>query len=113
MRINYDGRKFRSVISSGTGDVGAETDFFYHEAGDVVWAEYSGGEIARGHLIAVRDGDGNLDMRYHHVNIKGELMTGVCTSSPQILADGRLRLHEKWRWTSGDLSCGESILEEF
>ena len=113
MGIDYDGRKFRSVQSTSTGDVGAEAVFYYHQAGDVVWAEYSGGEIARGHLIAIRDAEGNLNMRYHHVNIKGELMTGVCTSAPQILADGRIRLHEKWRWTSGDLSSGESVLQEF
>ena len=113
MKINYDGRKFRSVKNSGTGEVGTETVFYYHKAGDIVWAEYSGGEIARGHLVAIRDDEGNLDMRYHHVNIKGELMTGVCTSAPQILDDVRIRLHEKWRWTSGDLSSGESVLQEF
>lgn len=53
-----------------------------------------------------------LDMRYHHVNIRGELMTGVGTSTPEILADGRIRLHETWQWTSGGLSSGESVIEE-
>lgn len=51
-------------------------------------------------------------MRYQHVNAEGELMTGICRSTPEVLADGRIRLHEKWRWTSGDLSSGESIIEE-
>jgi len=39
-------------------------------------------------------------------------MTGICTSTPEILPDGKIRLHEKWRWTSGDLSEGESVIEE-
>ena len=52
------------------------------------------------------------DMRYQHLNTAGELMTGVCISTPEILPDGGIRLHEKWRWTSGDLSEGSSVIEE-
>src|SRR5687768_70709 len=111
-RISYDNRRFRSVENSETGEVGTDTLFDYHHAGDIVWAEYSGGDIVRGHLIAICDRFGALDMRYHHINTRGELMTGVCTSTPEILADGRMRLHEKWRWTAGDLSSGESVIEE-
>lgn len=112
MSISYDDRRFRSVANSETGEVGAETIFHYHQDGDVVWAEYSGGEIVHGMLIALVLDDDLLDMRYQHVNRNGELMTGVCRSIPEILPDGRLRLHEKWQWTSGDLSTGESIVEE-
>ena len=75
-------------------------------------ADYSGGDIVSGHLIAICDSEGALDMRYHHVNTSGKLMTGVCRSTPEILTDGRIRLHEKWQWTSGDRSSGESIIEE-
>lgn len=113
MTIDYNNRRFRSIENSATGEVGAETIFTYHQSGDIVWAEYSGGSIARGHLIATSGLDGALNMRYHHINISGELMTGECRSTPELLPDGRIRLHEEWRWTSGDLSSGESIIEEF
>lgn len=112
MKIDYDGRSFASVRNSPGGEVGADTIFCYRQLGDVVWAEYRGGEIVRGHLIAKCDGDGVLDMRYHHVNTRGDLMTGTCSSTPELLPDGRIRLHEKWRWTSGDRSAGESVVEE-
>lgn len=92
--------------------MGAETIFYYHQEGDVVWAEYSGGDIVRGSLIAKCDARGNLDMRYQHINRKRELMTGICVSKPEVLPDGRIRLHEKWQWTSGDRSTGESVVEE-
>jgi hypothetical protein len=75
-------------------------------------ANYSGGQIISGHLIAIVDANGALDMRYHQVNTKGELMTGICFSTPEILLNGKIRLHEKWEWTSGDKSVGESIIEE-
>jgi hypothetical protein len=112
MEISYDGRVFKPLSNSGTGEVGEGTIFRYHQEGDLVWAEYSGGEIRIGTLIAKILDDGSLDMRYQHMNAAGDLMTGVCRSTPELLADGRLRLHEKWRWTSGDLSAGESVIEE-
>lgn len=112
-KINYDGRKFRLAKNSGTGEVGEGTVFYYYQSGDIVWAEYGGGEIARGHLIAIADAAGCLDMRYHHINTNGIVMTGICSSIPEMLADGRLTLFEKWRWTCGDHSKGESVLEEF
>jgi len=112
MSISYDNRKFRSISNSDTGEVGSETVFQYHQNGDVVWGEYAGGEILRGSLIALALNDGSLDMRYQHINIRGELMTGRRNSIPEVLPDGRLRLHETWQWTSGDNSTGESVIEE-
>lgn len=110
--IDYDGRRFRSLSNSETGEVDAETVFEYHQRGDIVWATYEGGAIRFGTLIARVDAAGALDMRYHHVNAAGELMTGRCRSIPEVLPDGRLRLHERWQWTSGDGSSGESVVEE-
>ena len=109
---NYDGRRFRSVANTANGEVGAGTVFEYHQDGDAVWATYRGGGVTLGTLVATVDGEGRLDMRYAHVNDAGALMTGVCTSTPEALPDGRLRLHETWRWTSGDGSSGTSTLEE-
>jgi hypothetical protein len=112
MSINYDNRLFASLSNSPTGEVTAETIFHYHQNGNLVWAEYKGGEIVFGTLIAKVLEDDSLDMRYQHLNRAGELMTGVCKSTPEILTDGRIRLYEKWQWTSGDFSSGESIVEE-
>lgn len=110
--FNYDGRIFRSVSNTDNGDVGEQTLFHYHQNNDIVWAEYSGGVIIRGMLIAQLDDNGILDMRYQHITSDGNIMTGKCQSTPEILSDGRYRLHEKWQWTSGDKSSGESIVEE-
>jgi hypothetical protein len=111
-KINYDERKFRSVENSESGEVSVETVFNYRQKGDLVWAEYSGGDIVFGTLIAKVVEDDCLEMRYQHLNKNGELMTGKCFSTPEILADGRIRLHEKWQWTSGDNSSGNSVAEE-
>ena len=110
--INYNDRTFRIISNSGNGDVNAETIFHYQQQGFLVSATYSGGGVLFGHLVGLVDADGVMDIRYHHVNDSGELMTGVCFSVPQVGEDGRLRLHEKWQWTCGDGSSGESIAEE-
>ena len=51
-------------------------------------------------------------MSYHQINKQNEIMTGICFSIPEILSDGKIRLHEKWTWTSGDKSEGYSVIEE-
>src|SRR5688500_5297690 len=101
MSINYNDKRFRSIRNSGSGEVGADTIFHYHQHGNIVTAEYSGGDIVQGHLMAICDDDGGLDMSYHHVNRRGELMTGTCESTPEILEDGRIKLFERWQWTCG------------
>ena len=112
MKINYDNRIFKSVSNSETGEVSSETTFYYHQKENLVWAEYSGGEIVFGTLIAKVLSDNSLEMRYQHLNKQGELMTGKCVSTPESLPNGKIRLHEKWQWTSGDFSEGESTIEE-
>ncbi|MCW5730658.1 MAG: n-acetylglutamate synthase [Alphaproteobacteria bacterium] len=111
-KVNYDRRMFRALANSAGGQVSADTLFHYRQAGDLVVGVYEGGGIHHGQIIARVDEDGGLDMRYQHVTAAGELMTGTCRTRPEILPDGRLRLHERWRWTCGDGAEGTSILEE-
>jgi len=110
--INYNGRIFKSISNTDNGEVNTQTIFRYYQEGNVVWAEYSGGKIVKGFLIAKTDENGNLDMKYEHINHIDEIMTGQCHSRPEVLHDGRIRLHERWEWTSGDFSKGSSIIEE-
>lgn len=110
--ISYNNKIFRPVVNSQNGETSEATLFHYRQSGNILTAEYAGGKIKKGHLIGLVDENGNIEMRYHQVNEKGELMTGICTSRPEILANGKIRLHESWEWTSGDRSRGTSVLEE-
>lgn len=110
--MNYNGRKFKPVTNTDNGETSADTVFHYVQQGKVLTAEYAGGRIVKGQLIALVDDAGNLDMRYQQVNDRGELMTGICRSRPELLPNGKIRLHETWQWTSGDGSHGHSVLEE-
>ena len=110
--MNYNNISFRPITNTANGETSNETIFKYQQSGNVLISEYSGGKIKHGHLIGLVDANGNIDMRYHQVNDKGEMMTGICISKPEILENGKIRLHEEWKWTSGDFTEGKSIIEE-
>lgn len=110
--MTYNNRTFRAVANTENGDVSGETLFYYQQETNVVVAIYEGGAIAQGHLMGLVDAAGNLDFYYHHVNTDGQLRAGHCQSTPEVLPSGKIRLHERWRWTSGDGSSGTSVIEE-
>lgn len=110
--IDYNNKTFSPISNTANGETSAETIFLYKQNGNVLTSEYAGGKIKYGHLIGLVDEDGNINMRYHQINQNNELMTGICFSRPEQLANGKIRLHESWEWTSGDKSKGNSIIEE-
>lgn len=110
--MDYNNKKFRPVKSSGNSALDNDTLFEYQQTGNTLTCAYHGGDIKAGNLIGIVDENGRIDMRYHQVSKSDELMTGTCISTPEILSNGKIRLHEKWQWTSGDQSKGTSILEE-
>jgi NADPH:quinone reductase-like Zn-dependent oxidoreductase len=110
--INYNGKQFRVIQNTANGETNTNMIFSYQQKGNVVSCLYSGEAIIQGHLLGLVDANGVITMRYHQVNTNGGLMTGKCISTPEILNNGKIRLHEKWQWTSGDCSKGVSVLDE-
>ena len=110
--INYDGRKFIPKMNSENGEVSEQTIFTYHQKENLLWAEYDGGDILKGTLVGKVSKNGELDFVYHHMNRDMQIKTGKCHSVPTISDNGKIELSEKWEWTSGDFSKGESRLVE-
>ncbi|MFC1224975.1 n-acetylglutamate synthase [Pedobacter sp. BG31] len=110
--INYNDKLFKPVNTTENSETSNETIFKYKQRENILTAEYEGGKIVYGHLLGLVDHEGNIEMRYHQINQEGELMTGTCSSKPELLANGKIRLHETWQWTSGDQSKGQSIIDE-
>ena len=110
--INYNDKSFRPISSSENSETTSKTIFVYKQNGNILTSTYKGEHIIEGHLIGLVDNNGCINMRYHQINTKGELMSGKCFSKPEINTNGKIILHESWEWTSGDKSKGISILEE-
>ena len=111
-RINYDGKIFVPQSNTENGEVDAETIFHYFQEHDLFWAEYSGGDVVKGHMLGKVSEKGELDFHYQHLNKDGQVRIGKCHSIPRILESGVIELQEKWQWLNGDMSSGESVLVE-
>ncbi len=110
--MNYNNKRFRPIASSANSETDSETVFHYQQTGNILTATYQSRAIQFGQLLGIVDELGKIEMRYHQINSAGKFMTGTCTSIAEILPTGKIRLHETWKWTSGDFSEGTSILEE-
>lgn len=108
--MNYDGRRFASSAAETAGAGGDTPVGHYHQAGDVIWAEFAGGAVRSGRLVGSCGADGVLDLAYVQLLASGELAAGRMTSVPHPLPDGRVRLEERWRRDDG--STGTSWIEE-
>ena len=112
MEYNLEGKIFKSISNTENGDVDGETIFTYHQLGQHVWAEYSGGKVIKGNLLAIKNIDGSLDMNYQHINKDNEIMVGKCHSIPSLTSSGKLQFKESWQWLNGDYSKGVSLITE-
>ncbi|WP_196467640.1 hypothetical protein [Planomonospora sp. ID91781] len=105
----YEGRRF----TSGDVPAGVESPTAtYRQDGDLLWGEFAGGHARRGALTGVCAPDGTLDFAYCMVLDTGEIVSGRCHSTPETLADGRVRLHEEWERYGEHAATGVSLLEE-
>jgi hypothetical protein len=108
----FKNKIFTSIENSENGEVNEKTIFHYHQNKEIIWAEYCGGIIRNGFLLGIARENGTIEFNYEHINIKNEMRTGKCISTPKIIEDERIELMEKWEWTNGNKSSGESRIIE-
>lgn len=106
--IDYDGRRFRPIEDGRPG----ETRATYRQSGDLLWGEFGGGSIRRGSLTGLRRDDDTIEFTYTMVRDDGSIISGWCQSMPEVLPDGRIRLHERWERYGANAATGTSELEE-
>ncbi len=110
--IDYNNKVFKALVNDHTGHVTSNTTFYYYQKGTVLWGTYEGGAIAKGTIVGKVLADGKLQYHYQHITNEGKMYTGYCESTPEAKYNGRIRLFEKWHWTSGAEGSGTSIVEE-
>lgn len=111
MTINYDGRVFRPAGARPAADDDISTGQ-YHQDGETIWAHFAGGEVVRGYLVGRCEPDGTLDLAYCQVLADSSVISGKVRSTPELLEDGRIRLHEHWERFTPTPAQGTSTIEE-
>jgi hypothetical protein len=92
------------------GAVSAATAFVFEQLDGVVSARYRGGAIVDGYLIGHLAG-ASLHFRYVQADGNGRLDAGVSDGTIERLADGRLRLVERFKWITRP-GGGTNVFEE-
>ena len=62
--LDYDGRRFGSEAAETAGSDGTSPVGSYHQSGDLVWAEFTGGSVRTGRLVGTCGPDGVIEAAY-------------------------------------------------
>jgi len=103
--IDYDGRRFKGHAP----DAPVAT---YRQDGEVVWSQWSGGDVRRGSLAGLCAPDGTVSFAYCMVLTDGRVVSGHSVNTPEFLPDGRIRLNERWERFGANAASGTSSIEE-
>ena len=95
--INFDQKKFALLDNSKNGQVNSDTLFYYKQKGTLITAEYYGGSVAYGKIIALRKED-QLNMLYQCATTDGQLRAGEAIAEISLTAEGKIRLDLDWHW---------------
>lgn len=104
---NFQNKTFALVHNSQAGQVDSEVLFHYQQEGDLVTANYSGGTIRYGKIIALLRGD-QLDMRYQCLTTTDELRAGKAIAHISKDEAGKIRLKLDWKWLDEHGQTGTS-----
>jgi hypothetical protein len=105
--FNFDNKRFALLQNSANGQVNAETVFLYKQDGDLVTADYFGGTIRYGKIIAKMNGD-ELDMIYQCFTTDNELKAGRGIAKISLTDTGKIKLTLNWEWLTDPEKKGSS-----
>jgi len=104
---NFNNKTFVLLENSENGKVNSDTVFKYKQEGNIVTADYSGGTVAYGKIIAVLK-EGVLDMLYQCVTTDNELKAGKAIAEISFSKENKLKLSLNWQWLNDEGGKGKS-----
>lgn len=108
--MNLHGLSFRVTSTAAQGVVSSETQLDLTQVGPRIFGRYGGGSIRRGCLVGTLDGT-TLRFRYAQTERSGHVHGGRSVCELERLADGRLRLTERFTWETR-AGTGVNIFEQ-
>lgn len=101
-KIDFNNKLFSLVRNSEEGKASSDTIFRYKQEGDLVTADYSGGDIRYGKVVALLIRE-ELHMLYQCLTYENELKAGKAIAKISFGSDDKMRLKLSWEWL-GDIS---------
>ncbi len=104
---NFNNKTFTLVDNGNKGKATKDTVFKYKQNGSLVTADYQGGTITYGKIIAKLEAD-QLNMLYQCLTTDGELKAGKAIAEIKMNENGKIRLLLNWEWIGGGVGKGTS-----
>ena len=105
--FNFNNKTFYLLENSESGKVNSETTFNYQQKGKIVTADYFGGTIKYGKIIATLDRD-ILNMIYQCLTSENELKAGKAIAKVSFTKEHKMHLKLNWQWLNGNKEKGVS-----
>ncbi len=109
--INLHNKTFSLLENSKNGKANSDTIFEYQQNGNLVTANYHGGTIRYGKIIAILK-DQKLDMLYQCVTTENELKAGKAIADISLMENGKIKLELQWEWLGDIKGAGISVYIE-
>lgn len=106
-QFDFNNKKFALVQNSKNGQVNTETIFEYKQNGNLVTADYFGGTIKYGKIIADLQGN-KLSMLYQCLTNDNELKAGKAIAEISVSENEKIKLKLKWEWLTNGNDKGTS-----
>jgi hypothetical protein len=106
-KIDFNNKTFALVENSENGKVNAATIFKYKQEGNLVTADYSGGTIKYGKIIAKLENH-KLQMLYQCLTVEDELKAGKAIAAISLNGQNKIKLKLNWEWLGENMETGIS-----
>jgi len=108
--FNFNNKNFSLIENSENGSASSKTIFKYKQEGNLVTADYEGGGISYGKIIAKLEND-TLHMLYQCLTDEGGLKAGKAIAKVSLNTKNKIRLSLDWQWLgeSGKKGTSEYI----
>ena len=105
--FDFNNKTFLLVQNTDNGQVNSETIFKYKQDENLVTADYFGGSIKYGKIIADLQGD-KLNMLYQCLTTENELKAGKAIADITLTNQGKIKLTLNWQWLTNENEKGQS-----
>ena len=106
-KFSFDNKRFALIQNSESGQVNSETIFEYKQQDNLVTADYFGGTIKYGKIIADLKND-ELNMLYQCLTTDNQLKAGKAIAKISLTENAKIKLCLNWEWLTNGNEKGVS-----
>jgi hypothetical protein len=106
-KFDFNNKRFALIENSDNGQVNTETIFNYKQENNLVTADYFGGTITYGKIIAELK-DNELNMLYQCLTTDNQLKAGKAIAQIGLTENGKIKLSLNWEWLTNGNDKGKS-----